>query len=93
MTVVERIRRETPAGQHELAYDLEEASADNLETYEALWQYPKELRSAGIAQERCDRLIGPDDEEHGQPLMISEYGTWFSQSKSPVYFSCECTAE
>lgn len=73
-------------------YDLEEASRDNLETYEDLWRYPKELRSAGIAQERCEHWHDAEDDECRMPLVISEYGSWFGRATSPLYFGCECLA-
>lgn len=73
--------------EREIADDLEKASQDNLESYEALtleqykwydWESP--------VQDSCHRC--------GRPKVISGYGTWFAYGRSHLrillYYSCEC---
>lgn len=63
---------------HLIATDLEEASADNLATFE-------ETGSAGSG-ERC--------EDCGRPLVVDGYGTYFGSPSirdiRVAYYTCEC---
>lgn len=67
----------------QIANDLEQASADNLDAYHA-------TGSAGIASERCD----PDEGGCGRPLVVSAFTTWAASPRATdvrvIYYTCEC---